>query len=97
MRRRTGFTLIEVMIALFLFGVGMLTLLRAITYFLSMGQEVRQQAQAVALAKEGIDILYNQKDTNLRRGVQRNCAVIDINQTLDACGLYFKAGSSYRV
>ena len=73
-----------------------MTLLRAIVYFIGMGDEVKQKAEAILLAKEAIDIVYNQRDTNLRRSVRRDCAHIDITKP-DACWYTFTPGSVYRV
>jgi prepilin-type N-terminal cleavage/methylation domain-containing protein len=98
--KRRGFTLIEVIIALVLFGVGILTLLRAIIYFVSSWDEVRAKAEATLLAKEAIDIVFNQRDTNIRRSVRWDCARIDTSDIAnhpDACLFTFASWANLRV
>jgi prepilin-type N-terminal cleavage/methylation domain-containing protein len=88
--KRRSFTLIEVIIALLLFGV----------YFVSSWDEVRAKAEATLLAKEAIDIVFNQRDTNIRRAVRWDCARIDISDVAnhpDACLFTFASWASFRV
>ncbi len=94
---RRWFTLIEIMISLMGFGVGMIVLLRAIVYFIGAGDEVKKKAQATLMAKEAMDIVYNQRDTNLRRGVIWKCARINIRAAGDACDIIFTPGKTYTV
>lgn len=91
-----GFTIIEILIAIIIFGVGIMTLLRAIVYFVAASDEVKQKAVWILLAKEAMDIVYNQRDTNLMRSVRWDCAHIDATQP-DACSYRFQAGKTYRV
>lgn len=95
-KHAAAFTLIEVLIAILIFGIGTITLLRAIIFFVSSGDEVRQKAIWILLAKEAIDIVYNQRDTNLRRSVRWDCAHIDVKKP-DACAYRFEAWKTYRV
>ncbi len=96
-----GFTLIEIMVALMIFWVWVIVLLRAVVYFIGVGDEVKKKAQATLLAKEALDIVYNQRDTNLRRGVIWNCAIININASMqawapaDACDTLFAPGKKF--
>ncbi len=95
MKRRTWFTLVEIVVALIIFGIGLLTLLRAIVYYVATWDEAKQKAEAILLAKEAMDIVYNQRDTNLRRSVRRDCARIDATKP-EACALKFEVGKAYR-
>ena len=61
------FTLIEVVIAISIFGVGVLVCLRAITYFVDIGGQAQKRAQATLLAKEALDSIFNQRDSNNRK------------------------------
>jgi hypothetical protein len=65
-----------------------MTLLRAIVYFVGAGDEVKQRAVGTLLAKEAIDAVYNQRDTNIRRSVRWDCAKIDVMKP-DACAYRF--------
>lgn len=84
------------MAALMLFGIGVVVLLRAIIYFIGAWDEIKKRAQATLLAKEAMDIVYNQRDTNLRRWVSWKCAVIDQFAPDDACSTELTIGKVYR-
>jgi hypothetical protein len=61
---------------------------------------VRAKAQATLLAKEAIDIVFNQRDTNIRRSVRWDCARIDTSDIAnhpDACIFTFASGANLRV
>ncbi len=91
-----GFTIIEILIAIIIFGIGIMSLLRAIVYFVASSDEVKQKAVAIMLAKEAIDIIYNQRDTNVMRSVRWDCASIDAIKP-EACAYRFESGKTYRV
>lgn len=95
-KQRWGFTVIEILIAIIIFGVGIMSLLRAIVYFVASADEVKQKAVAIMLAKEAIDAIYNQRDTNLLRSVRWDCASIDALKP-EACAYRFESGKTYRV
>lgn len=94
-KKVSAFTLIEVIIAIFIFGVGVLVCLRAITYFVDIGGQVQKRAQATLLAKEALDIIYNQRDSNNRKWVKWNCAKVSVTDNDDMCELEFEVGKSY--
>ncbi len=100
-RLSRGFTLIEIVVALMIFGIWVIVLLRAVVYFIGVGDEVKKKAQATLLAKEAIDIIYNQRDTNLRRGVVWKCAIVDSNASMqawapaEACSTIFSPGEKF--
>lgn len=89
------FTVIEIIIALIIFGIWMITLLRAIVYYIAMGDEVKMKSEAMLLAKESMDIVYNQRDTNLHRSVKRQCARIDASKP-EACDYTFAPWTVFR-
>lgn len=95
-KHRWGFTVIEILIAIIIFGIGIMSLLRAIVYFVASSDEVKQKAVAIMLAKEAIDAVYNQRDTNLMRSVRWDCASIDALKP-EACAYRFESGKTYRV
>lgn len=66
----------EIIIALFVFAVGILAVIRVITTNISIIDTMKLRIQAQSLAKEGIDIAFNIRDTNLARGMDRNCAYL---------------------
>ncbi len=69
-------TLLEVLIALMVFAVGILAVIRVITTNISIIDTMKVRTQAQSLAKEGIDLIFNIRDTNLERGVDRQCAFL---------------------
>ena len=56
-KQHWGFTVIEILIAIIIFGIGIMSLLRAIVYFVASSDEVKQKAVAIMLAKEAIDAM----------------------------------------
>ncbi len=94
-KKLLAFTLIEVVIALFIFGVGVLVCLRAVTYFVDIGGQVQKRAQATLLAKEALDSIFNQRDSNNRKWVKWNCANVIIDDTKNMCDLEFESGKNY--
>ena len=64
---KRGMTLIEVLIALFVFAVGILAVVRVMTTNISVIDTMKVRMQAESLAKEGMDLVFNIRDTNLER------------------------------
>jgi len=105
MRKKSWFTLIEIIIALMVFSVGVVVLLQAIIYFLGAWSDANARAQATLLAKEGMELVFTQRDTNLLRWVRWDCAAIKkvaaislgANATDDACAEVMSTGKIYSV
>jgi type II secretory pathway pseudopilin PulG len=95
-KQRAWFTIIEILIAIVIFGIGMISLLRAIVYFVASADEAKQKAVGIMLAKEAMDVIYNQRDTNSMRSVRWDCASINILKP-EACAYRFESGKTYRV
>ena len=100
-------TLIEIIIALFVFAVGILAVVRVITTNIGIIDTMKVKIQAQSLAKEGIDLVFNIRDTNLERGVDRRCAFINpaavssiqnkVPFNGQICGDSFAAGKKFRI
>jgi hypothetical protein len=73
----------------------MITILRAIVYYIAVGDEVKMKSEAMLLAKESMDIVYNQRDTNIHRSVKRQCARIDASKP-EACDYTFAPWTVFR-
>lgn len=105
--KRKAVTLVEVVIALFVFAVGILAVVRVITTNISVIDTMKLKMQAQSLAKEWIDMIFNIRDTNLVRGVDWHCAYISPEATMslqdrrpfkgEICGEIFEAGKSFDV
>ncbi len=78
-RRKSAFTLIEIMIALTVFAIGILAVLRLITQNLISMDKAETRTLATFLAKEGIALTYNIRDANLEKWLPRNCLLTDQN------------------
>lgn len=70
----TAFTLIEVLIVIFVLGVGILGISIVITKNLSVAKNLHIRNNATLLAREGIELVYNVRDTNNLLWYERNCA-----------------------
>lgn len=105
--KKRAVTLLEIIIALFVFAVGILAVIRVITTNIAVIDTMKVKIQAESLAKEGIDIIFNIRDTNLERGMNRQCAYISdaaiaslqnwVPFAWQICGSSFSDGSKYRV
>lgn len=90
MYTKKGMTLLEVVIALFVFAVGILAVVRVMTTNIAIIDTMKVRIQAESLAKEGIDLIFNIRDTNLERGTDWQCAFLkpDAIAALEAHTLY---------
>jgi prepilin-type N-terminal cleavage/methylation domain-containing protein len=66
-RALSGFTLLEVIIAIFIFTVGLVAVWSLIQQPLSYSKIASQKLIAIYLAQEGIEIVRNIRDSNLLR------------------------------
>ena len=71
--KKSGITLVEVIIAIVIFGVGILSILKILGNNILIIQHTKLKTQATMLAKEGIEIMYNLRDSNVDRSFERNC------------------------
>lgn len=69
-------TLIEVMISIYIFGVGVLVIMRMLLSNIFWLYDLKAKNTAVSLAKEGIDIVFHLRDSNIEKGMWWNCAAI---------------------
>ncbi len=77
MRKKSAFTFIEVMIAIVIFSIGILAVLRLVTDNLETMDRNNIKIQATVLAKEGIELAYNLRDSNLEKELSWNCLMDD--------------------
>lgn len=105
--KKSGFTLIEVIIAITVFSVGVLTVLNLIMYNLSTIDKVQTKITATILAKEWLELAYNIRDTNIQKWFARDCLLkpaseINVNEdaeteTEDVCAMHFASGDENTV
>ena len=70
--RQKGFTLIEILVVIVVFGVGILAILTMLTNSIGYFDTVNMQTRATMLAKEALDLAYSHRDSNLEQGYPRN-------------------------
>ncbi len=77
MQRKLAFTFIEVIIAIVIFSIGILSVLRLVTSNLETMDKNNIRTQAVLLAKEWIELAYNLRDANVSKELSWNCLIKD--------------------
>lgn len=81
----SAMTLIEVVIAILIFGIWISSIYQAIAQSTSSMYHSQQKMQAILLAKEAVDIIrYNQKRA-LQEGIGRDCLVWEQTQWSIQC------------
>lgn len=75
MKKKLAFTLIEILIAISVFAIGILAVLRVLTGNLSTLDTANIKLQATVLAKEWIELLYNVRDSNLEKNLSWDCVM----------------------
>lgn len=73
MKKKFAFTFIEVMLAIVIFSIGILAVLSLVTNNLKSMDRNNLRLQATLLAKEGIELVYNLRDSNLEKQLSWNC------------------------
>lgn len=85
MKRKFGLTLIETLVAITVFSIGVFAVLRVLTWNLSIMDRTNMKLQSTVLAKEWLELLYNVRDSNLNKGLPWDCimdkGIYDINQS----------------
>ena len=87
MHKKSAFTLIEVIIAITVFAVGVLAVLRLITQNLVTLDKTEARTTATFLAKEWIELTYNMRDSNKAKSLPWDC-ILDPNLSADDFGYY---------
>lgn len=73
MKKKSAFTFIEVIIAITVFAIGVLAVLRLITQNLVTLDITQLRTNATFLAKEWIELVYNMRDSNIAKWLPWNC------------------------
>lgn len=95
------FTFIEIMIAITVFAIGVLAVLRLLTSNLVTMDKTENRTVATFLAKEWLEMVYNIRDANIEKWLPRNCllttqVLTDQFAEIDpdnACEWYFSSGA----
>lgn len=65
--RKKGFTIWEILIVIVVVSVGLMSVISILTYAFGFVQKSRQKVIAINLAREGIESVYQIRDTNRQR------------------------------
>ncbi len=91
---RRWVTLIEIIIAIVVFSIWILTILNVIVSNLALTDKVKNNSIATFLSKEWIEIIYNIRDSNIDKWLKWNCTKIDLSYN---CIEKFTAWSVFNV
>lgn len=69
--RKKGFTLWEILVIIVVISVGLMAIISLLTYGLNYVQKSRQRIIAINLAREGMESIYQIRDTNRQRRAGR--------------------------
>lgn len=92
--KKNAFTLIEILVALVVFGIWILSIFALVTNNIWLVQKVKVKTTATFLAREWLEYAFNQRDTNLFKWVDWKCAKLDSNYN---CFSYFGIWNAYRL
>jgi len=105
MKKKFWFTLIEMLIAITVFAIGVLAVLRVLTWNLSIMDHTSMKLQSTVLAKEWLELVYNLRDSNLEKSLPWNCVLnqevygwdsnnLENKTVEDICTGYFGSGNN---
>ena len=77
--KKTGLTLMEVLIAIFVFGIWILGVLKIMTQNIWLIDRAKLISTATLLSKEGMELAYNHRDTNVLLSYNWECEERDWN------------------
>lgn len=77
-------TLLEVLICIFVMGMGILAIARLMTHNIETIARVHNQTTATTLAREWLEMLNNVRDTNILLWYEWNCAQRSTQEEIDA-------------
>lgn len=75
MKKKFAFTFIEVLVAITVFAIGVLAVLRLITQNLVTLDMTQARTTATFLAKEWIALVYNMRDSNIQKWLPWDCVL----------------------
>lgn len=72
-KNKKSFTLVEILIVIIVFGVGIIAILQTVIKNVVLVENVKNKTTATFLAKEWIEIIYNIRNLNYERWLKWNC------------------------
>ncbi len=90
MKYNKAFTLIEVLVIMMVFCVGILTVLYSITQTITNKEIVKLQLQTSFIGREGIELMYNLRDSNFKKELPWDCLFRNMGtEDSEPCKWYF--------
>lgn len=90
MKYNKAFTLIEVLVIMMVFCVGILTVLYSITQTITNKEIVKLQLQTSFIGREGIELMYNLRDSNFKKELPWDCLFRNMDsEDSEPCKWYF--------
>lgn len=94
------FTFIEILVVIWVFSIWVFAVVRLLISNIVNVDAIKTRNSAVFLAKEWMDIVYNIKDSNIAKGLKRDCVLrdsVNLNASLiwnvdDVCKYFFSSG-----
>ena len=87
MKKKNWFTMVEIILILVIIATALITIIQGISKTTQYISEMRQRTIALNLAKEGIEAVYNIRDTNWRRrSANRDQCWLKANPMIDEGG-----------
>ncbi len=77
MIKKNGFTFIEIILAITIFSIGILAVSWLMTNNLKLMDQNNTKLQATVLAKEAMELIYNIRDSNVKKELSWNCIIND--------------------
>lgn len=76
-KRCKGMTLLEVLVALMVFGTGVLVIMLMMSRNIAWMQDIKLKTTATTLAKEWLELVYYMRDSNMKQAMYRDCVLKD--------------------
>jgi type II secretory pathway pseudopilin PulG len=84
-KKKTGFTIIEMLLMVVIIGVSLAAIIVTLNNGMTYIQKTREKTIAINLAREGIEAMYQIRDTNrYRRAGQKESCRLKTNPMIDA-------------
>lgn len=94
--KKKAFTLIEILVVIVIFWVGILGILTMLTRSIGYFDTINMQTRATMLAKEALDLAYQHRDSNLDQGYPRNFVGREWAGE-NSQELFWEAGHTYKI
>lgn len=75
--KQYGLTLVEILISIIIFGIGILAVAYQMVSNISLSEKTKLKTTSTILAKEWIELMYNLKDTHIKKWWLWDCVELD--------------------